>query len=71
MAARRPAGGALYVARESFSTEHEGAPVAIVKGVTRVREGHPILKGREDFFELIEPHFEVAAPGEPRGETRG
>lgn len=65
--------GRVYVARESGSAEVDGESLAFVKGVTRVREGHPLLKGREGLFELADErvHYEVeaasAAPGEKRG----
>lgn len=69
-ATRKAPDGRIFVARESFSAELDGAPVAVVKGQTRVREGHPLLDGRADLFEPVTVHFEVdAAPA--RGETRG
>lgn len=73
MAGRRkpPEGGHIYVAKESFSTEVDGVPVQIHAGRTRVREGHPIMAGREHLFELLTVDYEVeqmtAAPGERRG----
>lgn len=69
----------LYVAKQSFATEFEGTPVVIQKGNT-VEEGHPLLKGREDLFKLIEADFKCedeterrvedasAEPGRKRGE---
>ena len=64
--------GEMLVAIESFSHRFEGADHAFVLGVTRVRSGHPILRGIEHLFKPIEPHYEVeaasAAPGEKRGE---
>jgi len=71
MAAVRKAPGELYVATESFSTELDGITVAVVKGVTRVREGHPLMVGREMYFKPITAHFEVNSPADPGGETRG
>lgn len=69
-AARKPAGD-IFVARDSFSTEIDGVPVSVQKGVTRVRAGHPLLEGREGLFEPITVHFDVeqatSAPGEKRG----
>lgn len=62
--------GRIYVARESFVTELDGVPVTVVAGTTRVREGHKLMEGREQFFELLKVHYEVeratAAPGEVR-----
>lgn len=63
--------GQIFVARETFMTEVDGAPVAVHANVTRVREGHPLLSGREHMFAPLEVHFEVEqatkAPGEKRG----
>lgn len=63
----------IYVATETFSADVDGTPQVIQKGITRVRRGHPLLKGREDLFAPIDLHvdYEVeqatAAPGEKRG----
>lgn len=75
MAARaRTGGGRVFVARESGSAEVDGEQYSFVKGVTRVREGHPLLKGREHVFSPVDEvvHYEwesaTAAPGEKRGD---
>jgi len=65
--------GKIYVAKDSGSAYVEGiGDLTFVKGVTRVREGHALLKGREYLFEEVNAHYEVeeatAAPGEKRGE---
>ncbi len=66
-------GRAVYVATENFLADVDGVPQTFRRGVTRVREGHPILKGREHYFRLADEsvHYEVeaatAAPGEKRG----
>jgi len=61
----------VYVAKESFTTNLDGQEVVISKGVTRVRAGHPLMKGREALFELLEVQYDVeqatSAPGEQRG----
>lgn len=61
----------IYVAKESFATELDGQPVIVQKGVTRVRAGHPLLKGRATLFEPLTVHYDVeqatAKPGEARG----
>jgi len=64
-------GREVYVARTSFSTTLDGVPVAVVKGQTRVREGHPLLEGREELFERQVVHFDVDDAAGRSGETRG
>jgi hypothetical protein len=36
----------------------DGGRAVIVAGQTRVREGHPLLRGRESLFQEINAHFE-------------
>lgn len=66
-----PDEGRILVAKESFSKRFQGADHTFNAGVTRVREGHPILKGIEHLFKPIDAHYDVetatAAPGESRG----
>ncbi len=65
--------GTILVAKESFCCRYEGADHSFVAGTSRVRAGHPILKGIEHLFEPIKPHYEfeqaTAAPGEHRGDA--
>ena len=69
----RTEAGRVFVARDSGSAEVDGEQYSFVKGVTRVREGHPLLAGREQLFEPVDDavHYEwetaTAAPGERRG----
>jgi hypothetical protein len=60
----------VLVATESFAKRWQGADYSFQAGVTRVREGHPMLKGIEHLFEPISADFEfeqaTAAPGEKR-----
>jgi hypothetical protein len=62
----------IYVATESFSIPIDGVVQQIHKGLTRVREGHPLLKAAPDYFAPIDTsvHYEMeqatAAPGEKR-----
>jgi hypothetical protein len=63
--------GLIYVATESFMVELDGNPVAVRKDITRVREGHPLLEGRENLFKPITAHFEVEAATNAPGERRG
>ena len=63
--------GEILVAVESAVFQFEGADVVITRDVTRVRAGHPILRGREHLFRPLDAHYEIeqatAAPGEVRG----
>ena len=61
----------IYVARESFSTDINGVPVAVHKGVTRVRDGHPLLRRYRQNFELLTVHFDVEQATQAPGEARG
>jgi hypothetical protein len=54
----------IYVATRSFSTVLDGASRVIQKGAT-VREGHPLLDGRDANFKLLVPTFEHKAPARP------
>lgn len=64
----------IYVARESGSTLAGGEVHVYVKGVTRVRAGHPLLLAVPDYFEPMDRgvHYDVedatADPGRLRGE---
>jgi hypothetical protein len=63
--------GKIFVAKESFSTVlKDGTPVAIQANITRVREGHELLKGREVFFKPLDVQYDIeqatAAPAEVR-----
>jgi hypothetical protein len=63
----------VYVATEDFAAEYDGKPLTVVKGVTRVRAGHPMLKVYGAYFTPADTkvHYDVeqttAAPGEKRG----
>jgi len=65
-------GRRIYVARETFVCELDGSDVVVTAGVTRVREGHPLLAGREMYFDELDVQYDVdveqatAAPGERR-----
>lgn len=63
----------VLVATESGSGElDDGTQVSFRKGITRVREGHPVAEKWPAFFEPIEVHYELedmtADPGRRRGE---
>ena len=60
----------IYVATRTFVTTLDGKRVMVNRGKTRVRHGHPLLKGREHLFSPIGVHYDVEqatkAPGEKR-----
>ena len=66
--------GRILVAKESFTHTFQGAVHVFVEGQSRVREGHPVLRGIEHLFEPIRPQpgYEIedasAAPGSKRGQ---
>lgn len=63
--------GTIYVAKSSFSIEIDGATMPIQAGVTRVREGHWLLRHHPEYFEPMSVHYEIedtsAKPGKKRG----
>lgn len=72
---RKQSGNRIFQAKESFAVELDGASVVITAGRTRVREGHPLMAGREQYFEELSVDYDVEqatdSPGEKRGEKRG
>lgn len=61
----------ILVAKVGFSCEIDGQLVIITRGMT-VREGHPVLESREDYFEPLVvdlKHVKTTAPA-PRTLTR-
>lgn len=66
----------ILVAKDTLVIEYEGERVFFHKGKTLVREGHPMLKGIEEYFEPITVDYDTveqatAAPGEKRTTRRG
>jgi len=53
------ASGGILVALQSAFFTHEGQPVTVIQGRTTVREGHPILRGRENLFGPIGVDYEL------------
>lgn len=49
--------GRIFVARQAFSAHLDGVPVVVTPGDT-VREGHPLLKGREQYFAVQRVKYE-------------
>jgi hypothetical protein len=71
----------IFEAKNSFIwTEEDGSPHLVPTGY-KVREGHPVLKGRESFFRVFdgdavdmeheahEPKPERRGPGRPRKDS--
>lgn len=60
----------IYVAAETVIITVDGKRHHLRKDVTRVREGHPLLKGREHLFKELDVHYDVeearAKPGTKR-----
>ena len=60
----------VYVATASFQAHVDGKRIIVQRGKTRVRDGHPLLKGREHLFAPQTVRFDVEqatqAPGEKR-----
>lgn len=68
--------GQIYVAKDSgVASVPEYGEIVFTKGVTRIREGHPILKQLAPYFEPLTVQYDIedttAAPGDKRGTARG
>lgn len=63
--------GKIYVAKISAITQYNGQDIPLIAGVTRVREGHGMLKGREAMFEPLTVHYDVeTARQAPKAEAK-
>lgn len=68
--------GAVYLANQTFACELDGEPLIIHRGITRVREGHPLQKAYAGSFDLIDSEIEydieeaTAPPARPEQSTR-
>jgi hypothetical protein len=52
--------GKIYVAKSNALIKlGDGNSVVLKQGITRVREGHPLLNGHESMFEEIGVHYDV------------
>lgn len=52
--------GKIYVAStDGLCMLADGSTVMLKSGVTRVREGHPLLKGREGMFRELDVHYDL------------
>ena len=61
--------GQILIATETVLTRFEGENVYIYAGQTTAREGHPILKGREDMFIPVQVIYDLPEP-EPEPEPK-
>jgi ABC-type lipopolysaccharide export system ATPase subunit len=63
--------GLIYVATQSGFITVNGEEVPLISGVTRVREGHAILKARPDMFRELTVHYDVeTARQAPKAEAK-
>lgn len=60
----------IYRAKESFTTTVGGKDISVIEGRTTVREGHPLLKGRETLFEPLVVDYDVEQATNRPGEKR-
>lgn len=52
--------GKIYVAsQDGLCVLEDGNVVTLKAGVTRVREGHPLLKGRMAMFKELDVHYDL------------
>jgi len=52
--------GKIFVAiQDGLCQLPDGNYVTLKTGVTRVREGHPLLKGRASMFKELDVHYEL------------
>lgn len=54
--------GEILIATETVLTTFEGENVYIYAGQTTAREGHPILKGRENMFAPVPVTYDLDEP---------
>lgn len=54
----------IFIATESFTCEIDDEHFAVIKGKTRVREGHPLLVGNRDYFKPVGDDVTYELPGE-------
>lgn len=64
--------GKIYIATiTGTATLPDGSEAHLQEGITRVREGHPLLEGRSSIFREIDVHYDVeTARQAPEAETK-
>lgn len=64
--------GEIFIATVTGEAEVDGRTYYIKKDITRVREGHELLRAVPAFFKPIDVHYDIedatAEPGRKRGE---
>lgn len=63
--------GEIYVAVDSAAVPYEGGMIVLHSGVTRVREGHELLRAHPELFKPIDVHYEVEDGTQRPGARRG
>jgi hypothetical protein len=60
----------ILIASESFLTDWEGQRRIFTAGQTTIREGHPLVKGREQMFKPLTVDYELPEPKKDEGAHR-
>jgi hypothetical protein len=64
-------GGILIAIESGAGVLDDGTPVEFRKGITRVREGHPVAEKWPQFFEPITVQYELEDASRDPGTKRG
>lgn len=67
---RKKQPGQVFEAIESFTVEIDGVKHIVRADTTRVREGHPLLNGREHLFRPLTVQYDIEAATDAPGEAR-
>lgn len=63
-------GRRVYVPKEDFWTDVDGVPTLFKRDMTRVREGHDLLRTHGNLFEVIHVQYDVEQATDAPGELR-
>lgn len=61
----------IFIAKDSASVVIDGERYILLKGVTRVREGHDLVRTYPELFQPIDVHYDVEQATKGPGERRG
>lgn len=61
----------IYVATDSAHVVIDGEHYTLVKGVTRVRAGHDLIRTHPELFVPCDVHYDVESATQGPGERRG